>query len=233
MAQIAACPSCRRKLLVPEELQGKSVRCPTCETVFTAVTDAGGDSTPPAQTEEPPGLENIRSDSERSKREKEYREGLRQRWEDEDDDYYDGPEYVVRGRGSRRAALAAVSAPATSLQVVSGILIATNIVLLFLRVASAALPLAMQGPGPRDPSDQIAVMFQGTVGVGVSILGIVLSILIAIGASKMKRLESRGWAMASSIIAVIPCTGCCVLSLPFGIWALVVLNKPEVRDHFR
>jgi hypothetical protein len=77
------------------------------------------------------------------------------------------------------------------------------------------------------------MIFEGTLGAGISAIGIVLSILIAIGASKMKRLESRGWAMASSIIAVIPCTGCCVLSVPFGIWALIVINKPEVRDNFR
>jgi hypothetical protein len=158
---------------------------------------------------------------------------MRQRRQDEDDDYYDGPEYGGYARGSRRAALAAVSAPATALQVISGILIAINIVMLFLRVAGVALPMAMQGAGPRNQNDQIAMMFQGTAGVGISVLGIVLSILIAIGAGKMKRLESRGWAMASSIIAMIPCTGCCLLSLPFGIWALVTLNKPEVRDSFR
>jgi hypothetical protein len=232
MAQIAYCPTCRRKLLVPDELQGKSVRCPTCETVFTAVTDAGSASVSPAQTEVMPGSERIRADGDRSGRERSDDEPSRQRWED-DDDYYDGPEYAIYGRGSRRAALAAVSAPATSLQVVSGILVAINIILLLVRLAGAALPLAMQGPGPRDPNDRIAIMLQGTLGVGFSVLGIVLSILIAIGASKMKRLESRGWAMASSIIAVIPCTGCCVLSLPFGIWALVVLGKPEVRDNFR
>jgi hypothetical protein len=77
------------------------------------------------------------------------------------------------------------------------------------------------------------MMFQGTAGLGIRVLAIILNILIVVGASKMKRLENRGWAMTSSIIALLPCTGCCVLTLPFGIWALVALNKPEVKDYFR
>jgi predicted Zn finger-like uncharacterized protein len=35
------------------------------------------------------------------------------------------------------------------------------------------------------------------------------------------------------ILAMIPCVNCCILGLPFGIWGLVVLNKPEVKDAFR
>jgi hypothetical protein len=49
----------------------------------------------------------------------------------------------------------------------------------------------------------------------------------------MKKLESYGLAMAASIIAMIPCVSpCCLLGLPIGIWALVVLMKPEVKSAF-
>ena len=74
---------------------------------------------------------------------------------------------------------------------------------------------------------------QGISGIGGRIFALVLCVLIAIGSTKMKRLESRGWAMAASIIAITPCTGCCILTMPFGIWALVVISKSEVKDHFR
>jgi predicted Zn finger-like uncharacterized protein len=40
------CPSCNRKLRVPDELLGKQVKCPTCGTTFTA-----GDAVPPPPTE--------------------------------------------------------------------------------------------------------------------------------------------------------------------------------------
>jgi hypothetical protein len=57
--------------------------------------------------------------------------------------------------------------------------------------------------------------------------------LVLIGAAKMQSLRSFEFAFAAAILAMIPClTPCCVLGLPFGIWALVVLNKPEVKSQF-
>jgi len=235
MPQIGICPSCQRKLLVPDELQGKSVRCPTCEAVFTAQADAVGDPERRLPAGELQGSEHVRSEPERPPHSGEDREPPRRHREDEDDDdYYDGPGYGRSyGRWSRQAALSAVSSPGTALQIVSGIAIATNLILLLLALAGVALPFAMGGQGPRNQNDQVFLIAEGITSVGVRVLGIVLCILIAYGANKMKRLESRKWAMASAIMAIIPCTGCCVLTMPFGIWALVVINKPEVRDYMQ
>ena len=36
-----------------------------------------------------------------------------------------------------------------------------------------------------------------------------------------------------TIVSMLPCSCCWTLGLPFGIWALVVLNQPEVKDAFR
>jgi hypothetical protein len=44
----------------------------------------------------------------------------------------------------------------------------------------------------------------------------------------MKRLESYGWAVTASIIAIFGGA----IGLPFGIWALVVLIRPEVKAAF-
>jgi hypothetical protein len=49
----------------------------------------------------------------------------------------------------------------------------------------------------------------------------------------MKQLKNYGLAMTGSIIAMLPCSVCCLLGLPFGIWSLVVLNNPEVKEAFR
>ena len=41
------------------------------------------------------------------------------------------------------------------------------------------------------------------------------------------------FALVSAVLALLPCLSpCCVLGLPFGIWALVTLNKPEVKEAF-
>lgn len=60
-----------------------------------------------------------------------------------------------------------------------------------------------------------------------------LGVLALIGAIKMKNLSGRGWAYSSAILSMTPCTsGCCLLGLPFGIWALVVLANPDVKAAF-
>ena len=46
-------------------------------------------------------------------------------------------------------------------------------------------------------------------------------------------LRGRGLAMTGSVLSMIPClSGCCIVGLPVGIWALVVLNNPDVRAGF-
>src|SRR5205807_7261566 len=58
-----------------------------------------------------------------------------------------------------------------------------------------------------------------------------IGVLIIVGAQRMKNLQSHGMAMAASIVAMIPCISpCCLLGLPFGIWALIILLKPEVKN---
>jgi hypothetical protein len=77
-------------------------------------------------------------------------------------------------------------------------------------------------------------MYSGTIGIVSNALGILVSGLIFFGGLKMKRLESHGLAVTASILAMLPCTSpCCIIGLPLGIWALVVLSKPEVKSAFR
>jgi hypothetical protein len=52
----------------------------------------------------------------------------------------------------------------------------------------------------------------------------------------MLKLQNHSLAMAASVIAAIPlpCVSpCCLIGLPIGIWAIVVLMKPEVKSAFR
>src|SRR6266851_1919489 len=50
-ALIIDCPSCSRKLRVPDELLGKAVKCPTCEHTFQAT--AASESTTPSRVPTP------------------------------------------------------------------------------------------------------------------------------------------------------------------------------------
>jgi hypothetical protein len=53
------------------------------------------------------------------------------------------------------------------------------------------------------------------------------------GAIQMLKLRSYPFALAAAILAVIPWSAAWILGLPFGIWALVILAKPDVRAIFR
>ena len=57
---------------------------------------------------------------------------------------------------------------------------------------------------------------------------------IAFGASRMMKLQGHSLAITTCILAMIPCTSglCCLLGVPFGIWGIIVLNKPEIKSQF-
>jgi hypothetical protein len=74
----------------------------------------------------------------------------------------------------------------------------------------------------------------GTILVyGIGFLSIVIAPIIFFGALKMMKGEKYGLAKISAILAVIPLSCCFPLSIIFGIWALIVLGKPEVKAFFQ
>jgi len=81
-----------------------------------------------------------------------------------------------------------------------------------------------------------AVRFQPPVASIVSVLVFGIMLLcgsgILFGAVQMLRLRWYSSAMLASIVALLPCGPAWPLSLPFGILALVVLNRNEVRRAF-
>jgi len=63
--------------------------------------------------------------------------------------------------------------------------------------------------------------------------GLAMSGFVLFGALQMMKAKSWVLALIASILAMIPCVSpCCLLGLPFGIWAVVVLVKPEVKQAF-
>ena len=121
-----------------------------------------------------------------------------------------------------------VKGPAIGLMVVAVLGALLQMTSLILHLAAPSI-LA----NSRMPNQAWANMFSGTIGVVSGFIGLLVSGVIFFGAMKMKKLESYGLAMTASIIAMVPCfSPCCLLGLPIGIWALVVLSKPEVKSTF-
>ena len=127
---------------------------------------------------------------------------------------------------------------------------------------SSPLSEQKQPSGPDEiRAPAIALMVVSIIALGLGVLGLVFDVVlmavngqdleliirsiwgvalllassfVLFGAIKMKNMTDYGLARAAAIVAMIPCVGpCCLLGIPFGIWALVVLGKQHVKDAFR
>ena len=124
-----------------------------------------------------------------------------------------------------------IDAPAIALIVVSVIAIGCGLLALgvdvLLLVSGAVERLEANNDSPISKYTQITIR---------CIWGLVLviaSLFVLYGAWHMKQRRNYGLARAAAVVALIPLVGpCCLLGIPFGIWALVVLNKPHVRNAF-
>ncbi|MCE5326550.1 MAG: ankyrin repeat domain-containing protein [Planctomycetaceae bacterium] len=137
-----------------------------------------------------------------------------------------------------------VKAPAVGLIIAAAINLALLAALgaVSLTRWNSALPRVQVQETARDSSykelpDTPRPVAQVTVSRGESWAGLVVgaamvpSIIVLVAAIRMLRLRGRGLAIAGSILAMIAAPGN-IIGLPFGIWALVVLNKREVMEGF-
>jgi predicted Zn finger-like uncharacterized protein len=65
---------------------------------------------------------------------------------------------------------------------------------------------------------------------GVAVFMILVHSLVVIGGVKMQNMDSYGWSMAASIIAIL--TSVTVVGFAMGIWCIVVLRNPKVIKAF-
>jgi predicted Zn finger-like uncharacterized protein len=227
MPEQVRCPECNAALRVPENLLGKNVKCPKCQATFTAETDEPVESErivreprPSSARRRPPPPEEIEEDE-------------LEEVPDEEEEYEERPRRRRRGGGRRRAAEAAVAGPATAL-IILGILdlvlLTVGVLLRLLGVGLfAAGALAGQKGAPEVASGG-AYLIGNIVG---TLIGYSFAVAILMGGLKMKKLENYSSVMTASILALLPCGNFCCVGLPLGIWAIVVLMRPEVKDAFR
>ena len=119
--------------------------------------------------------------------------------------------------------------PGIILAVLSGLLII--VFLLDLLLFASGMPLNLPGMGASGGMDEISPVFI----MGVCIFAALANAFNLFAAIQMVRVRTWGLAFAGCIVAAIPITtsACCILTLPFSIWAIVVLLKPEIRAAFR
>ena len=115
--------------------------------------------------------------------------------------------------------LASLKGPAISLIVVSVISILNVLAGPFVNAAIGTYEIG---------SSQFNIAFAAAIGFAL------IQGFIGFSGKLMLDGKSHGICMAGAIVACIPiCTPCIVLGIPFGIWAIVVLQQPEVKQAFR
>jgi hypothetical protein len=103
----------------------------------------------------------------------------------------------------------------------------------FLRMAeNSNLP-----PEKLDPlREGIARGDFGVIHYLAALLNVCAALVIILGALRMMKQQSYGLAVTASILTLVPCIGtsicCCVIGVPVGVWALIVLMQTDVRAAF-
>jgi hypothetical protein len=149
---------------------------------------------------------------------------------------------VLPGGEAREAAVRAVKGPAIALIIIASLacvfaswgMISTAFFHPDTEYFSRMLQ-QYQDPAVREFMQRVMRMSAGPIGIASAGLHLAVSVVILLGALRMLNLQNYQWAFVASILAMVPCVTpacCCILGLPFGIWALVVLNRPEVKSQF-
>lgn len=148
--------------------------------------------------------------------------------------YQDPPMGAPPPPGNTSAAAAMVKGPAIALMVVSGITFVIEIFSIFANLLGISFMSAgdMSQFEGMEGMEWMAPLMSGTFTVVWGLFVLAISAAIFFGALKMKALQSYGLAMTATILAMIPCFSLCCIGIPFGIWSLVILLKPEVKSAF-
>jgi len=136
--------------------------------------------------------------------------------------------------GGSQAAQSLVKGPAISLLIVSGLTFVLEILSIFANLLGISFMSAgdMSQFEGMEGMEWMAPLMSGTFTIVMGLLVLAASAVIFFGALKMKDLQSYNLAMTATILAMIPCFSFCCVGIPFGIWSLVVLLKPEVKTAF-
>ena len=140
---------------------------------------------------------------------------------------------VAGAGGGRDAALQLVKGPAIALIMTASLGIAYYGFSGLFTLFTGGTMFHQEMP-PADPAPIAGVLRRnaGAIGGVISLVIAALNGFVLFGAIKLLRLRNHSIAVIASIVAMLPCQCCCLFGLPFGIWALVVLNKPEVKSQF-
>ncbi len=204
-----SCAACGRKYAVPDERAGQRFKCRNCGKIVSVPADEWGFDSGSSAFAENTG-----------------------EYSDPNNPYAAPQGFGARRQsGGRAEAMSRTSICAIFLYVLGGLSILNHLYsIISAFMGKYTNPFAGANAPPLNESERLVALI---IGVSGGILCVVLDSLVILGAYNLQKLKSYPLAMTGAIIACIPCCGpCVVLGIPFGIWALVLLNNPDIKRHF-
>jgi DNA-directed RNA polymerase subunit RPC12/RpoP len=92
---------------------------------------------------------------------------------------------------------------------------------------AAIRPNLAQPINPVPEDEEAETIFAVVVGA----LGLFQSAMMILGAVALRRRRRFSLAMAGAVLALLP-NLCCIVTVPFGVWGVVLLGRPDVRAAF-
>ena len=140
------------------------------------------------------------------------------------------PPQQIPGRIPPSRIAAEVSGPAIGLLITAIVGGVIQLLGLFANILGAGLGSLTASGG----EEQFLNWMSGGLGIVTASIGLLIAGVIIYASMEMKKLKQWGLAVAASILVMVPCFNfpCCIIGLPMGIWALVVLMKDEVKGAF-
>ncbi len=125
---------------------------------------------------------------------------------------------------------------------ISGIIsLLTNVVggsmtaVLYLGMKEEIMKQIENDPNQDIPIESLDMVFNlyGYGGVIWAVLGLIIGPFVIFAAVRMMKLQGWGMALTAAILSLVPCfQGCCLLAIPAGIYAMVVLLDSSVKPTF-
>ncbi len=86
---------------------------------------------------------------------------------------------------------------------------------------------------PVNDAERLGFYFSTFIGYGIAFLSLISAPFIIYGGFQMMKGKRKKLVKFAAILAMLPVTACCfIVGLPFGIWSLIVLSKPEIKAIF-
>jgi hypothetical protein len=84
-----------------------------------------------------------------------------------------------------------------------------------------------------DVSDAGAQIFSGALAIISSAIALLFNGVVLYGALQMKKLENYTLALVAAVLFALPCSFCCIINTPIGIWAIVLLVDQNIKSQFK